>query len=138
MGCHFLLQGIFPAQGSNPGLLHCRQTLYGLSHQGSPLAGEGNGGTDWESSIVICTLGICAQWCPTLCGLMDCCFPGSSVHGISQERLLEQLPCPTPGDLPDPGIQHMSLLSPTSAGRFFTTELPEKPIQRVQEVGKGK
>ena len=25
--CHFLLQGIFPTQGSNPGLLHCRQML---------------------------------------------------------------------------------------------------------------
>ena len=35
MGCHFLLQGIFPTQGSNQGLLHCRQTLYPLSHQGS-------------------------------------------------------------------------------------------------------
>ena len=32
--CHFLLQGIFPTQGSNPGLRHCRQTLYCLSHQG--------------------------------------------------------------------------------------------------------
>ena len=30
-----ILQGIFPTQGSNPGLLHCRQILYGLSHQGS-------------------------------------------------------------------------------------------------------
>ena len=28
MGCHFFLQGIFPSQGSNPGLLHCRQILY--------------------------------------------------------------------------------------------------------------
>ena len=27
VGCHSLLQGIFPAQGSNPGLLHCRQIL---------------------------------------------------------------------------------------------------------------
>ena len=27
VGCHFLLQGIFPTQGSNPGLPHCRQTL---------------------------------------------------------------------------------------------------------------
>ena len=36
MGCHFLLQGIFPTQGSKPGLPHCRQTLYSLSHQGSP------------------------------------------------------------------------------------------------------
>ena len=32
----FLLQGIFPTQGSNPGLLRCRQTLCRLSHQGSP------------------------------------------------------------------------------------------------------
>ena len=31
-----LLQGIFPNQGSNPGLLHCRQILYQLSHKGSP------------------------------------------------------------------------------------------------------
>ena len=30
--CHFLLQGIFPTQGSNLGLLHCRQILYWLSH----------------------------------------------------------------------------------------------------------
>ena len=35
VGCHFLLQGIFPTQGSNLGLPHCRQTLYHLSHQGS-------------------------------------------------------------------------------------------------------
>ena len=35
-GCHSLLPGIFLTQGSNPGLLHCRQTLSPLSHQGSP------------------------------------------------------------------------------------------------------
>ena len=34
--CHFLLQGIFPTQGLNPGLLHGRLILYHLSHQGSP------------------------------------------------------------------------------------------------------
>ena len=34
VGGHALLQGIFPTQGSNPGLLHCRQILYHLSHQG--------------------------------------------------------------------------------------------------------
>ena len=32
---HSLLHGIFPTQGLNPGLLHCRQILYHLSHQGS-------------------------------------------------------------------------------------------------------
>ena len=35
VGCHFLLYGIFPTQGLNPGLLHCRQILYCLSQQGS-------------------------------------------------------------------------------------------------------
>ena len=36
MGCHFLLQGICPTQGSNLGLLHCKQILYHLSLQGNP------------------------------------------------------------------------------------------------------
>ena len=36
VGCHALLQGIFPTQGLNLGLLHCRWFLYHLSHQGSP------------------------------------------------------------------------------------------------------
>ena len=36
VGSLSLLKGIFPTQGSNPGLPHCRQILYHLSHQGSP------------------------------------------------------------------------------------------------------
>ena len=36
VGCHVFLQRIFPTQGLNPGLLHCRRILYCLSHQGSP------------------------------------------------------------------------------------------------------
>ena len=36
VGCQALLQGIFPTQGSNPGLLHCRWILYQLSHKGGP------------------------------------------------------------------------------------------------------
>ena len=36
VGSLSLFQGIFPTQGSNPGLLHCRQILYQLSHEGSP------------------------------------------------------------------------------------------------------
>ena len=35
VGCYALLQGIFPTQGSNPGILHYRQILYHLSHRGS-------------------------------------------------------------------------------------------------------
>ena len=36
VGCHFLLQGIFPPKGSDPGLLHCRRILYCLRNQGRP------------------------------------------------------------------------------------------------------
>ena len=36
VGSHSLLQGIFPSQGSNPGLPHSRRILYQLSHKGSP------------------------------------------------------------------------------------------------------
>ena len=36
VGSLSLLQGIFPTQGSNPGLPHCRRILYQLSHKGSP------------------------------------------------------------------------------------------------------
>ena len=54
---------------------------------------------------------------------MDSSPPGSSVHGILQARTLEWvgLPCPPPGDLPDPEIEHTSLKSPALADGFFTT-----------------
>ena len=68
-----------------------------------------------------------AQSCPTLWNPMDCSPLGSSVHGILQARILE-LPCPSPGDLPDPGIKPTSHVAPALAGRFFTTELPGKPV----------
>ena len=42
VGCCFLLQGIFPTQGLNPGLSHCRQILYHLSYQGSPFSAKEN------------------------------------------------------------------------------------------------
>ena len=56
-----------------------------------------------------------------LCHPLDCSLPGSSVHGISQERVLDWLPFPPPGDLPDPGTKPTSLPSPALAGWFFTT-----------------
>ena len=40
VGSLSLLQGIFPTQGLNSGLLHCRQILYQLSHKGSPRTPE--------------------------------------------------------------------------------------------------
>ena len=40
VGCHFLLQGIFLTQGSNPGIPHCRWILYSLIHLGSPIRSD--------------------------------------------------------------------------------------------------
>ena len=57
---------------------------------------------------------------------------GSSVQGISQARILEWVAVSSSGDLPDPG---MDSVSPVLAGRFFTTEPPEKP-QPLLEIFK--
>ena len=75
VGSRSLVQGMFPTQGSNPSLPHCRWILYQLSHQGSP-------DTEWMWSEV-------TQSCPTLCDPLDCSPPGSSLHGILQTRILE-------------------------------------------------
>ena len=61
------------------------------------------------------------QLCLMLCDPRDWGPPGSSVHGILQERILDELPFPPLQDLPDPGIEPKSLLSPALAGGFFTT-----------------
>ena len=57
---------------------------------------------------------------------MDCSLPGSSLHGILQARILERLPFPSPGDLPDPGIEPGS---PELQAEALTSEPPGKPIQ---------
>ena len=63
---------------------------------------------------------------------MDFNPPGSSVHGISQARVLEWVAISVPGDLPDPGLELMSPASPAMAGRFFTTAPPGKPLYALR------
>ena len=79
--CHFLLQGIFPTQESNQGLPQCRQTLYHLSHQGSP-------------------------------------------------KRLEWVAVPSPGDLPDPGIESWS-------PALQADSLPAEPRGKSKHTGEG-
>ena len=57
------------------------------------------------------------QSCPTLCKPVDC--SPSSVHGFSRQESQSGLPCPPPGDLPYPGIEPLSLMSPALAGKFL-------------------
>ena len=85
-----LFQGIFPTQGSNPGLPHCRQVLYQLSHQGNPqyltkfgLWGGGQNRRPWPWNILTVfslQFSSVTQLCPTLCDPMDCSMPGLPVH----------------------------------------------------------
>ena len=75
--------------------------------------------------IFVCSL---TQWCPTLCDPLDCCLPGSSVPGIFQARILDGLPFPTPGGLPDLGIEPTSPMSPELQG----DSLPTKPLWQPQ------
>ena len=63
-----------------------------------------------------------------LCDSMDCSPPGFSIHGILQARIVEWVAMRCSGDLPDPGIEPVSPMSPASAGRFFSTRPPGKPI----------
>ena len=60
---------------------------------------------------------------------MDCSLPDSSVHGISQERILEWVAMFFSMGFSDPGIKPAS---PASADRFFTAEPPGKPRLTVQ------
>ena len=109
VGCHTLLQGIFPTQGSNPCLLcllHCRWILYPPSHLGITVI----------SLFVSCCCSD-TQLCPTLC------------HPVEQARL----PCPSlspwvcSNSCPlsqwcyPPTSTSMPLKSPALAGRFFIT-----------------
>jgi len=62
---------------------------------------------------------------------VDCSSPGSSVHGISQARILEWIAVP-PGDLSDPGIEPEFLKSPVLTDWFFTTSTTWEALKPAQ------
>ena len=69
----------------------------------------------------------CLHACSVTSVLSDSVTLGSSVHGILQEEYCIELPCPSPGDLPDPGIEPTSPTSPALQVDSLPTELPGKP-----------
>ena len=66
-----------------------------------------------------------AQSCSTLCNQMDYSLPGSSMHIILQARILEWVAIPSPGDLPNPGIEPQSLALQADS---IPCEPPEKLV----------
>ena len=61
----------------------------------------------------------------------DCSLSGSSIHGILQARILEWVPFPSPGDLPNPGIEPGS---PALEADALTSEPPGKPHQYIDGI----
>ena len=97
-------------------------------NQGRERWESGNMGSNQEVSEWI-SQGACArslQLYPLLCYPLDCSLPGSSVHGILPAKILEWVPIPSPGDLPDPGIKPRSLMSPALVGGSLPLVPPGK------------
>ena len=69
-----------------------------------------------------------AQPCLILYDPTDCSHQAPLSMEFSRPDYWSGLPLPTPGDLPDSGIEPMSPAAPALAGRFFTTEPPGKPL----------
>ena len=120
MGCHALLQGIFPTQGSNPGLPHCRQILYRLSHQGSPML-----------------LVKVKESCLTLCDHVE-----YTVHGTLQARLLEWVAKPSSRGSSQPrGRTQVSRIAAEPLGNalcsliiYISTSAPTFPPQKTPVI----
>ena len=78
---------------------------------------------------------LATQSCPTLCDPMDWGLPGFFVRGDSSgQEYWSGLPCPSPGDLPDPGIVPGS---PALQADSLPAELPGKPMQSMGKYNVG-
>ena len=72
------------------------------------------------------------QSCPTLCNLQPARLlcPWDS----PRQEYWSGLPCPPPGDLPNPGIKPVSLTPPVLLGRFFTTSATWEAVIRTSNI----
>ena len=73
------------------------------------------------SNYWVCPCMLSFQSCPTLLRHWAVARQTSLSMGVSRQEYWSGFPCPPPGDLPDPGLEPMSLMSHVLAGRFFTT-----------------
>ena len=85
-----------------------------------------------HNSYVYLKVSVCM--CVLSCSVMsDSATPWTEAHqaplsmGFSRQEYRSGLPCPPPGDLPDPGVEPTSPASPALAGGFFCVVLPGKP-----------
>ena len=133
MSCHFHLQGIFPTQGSNLGLLNFRKILFSLSHQGRHLLSRivvisGYGVTILKLIFVSRRVQKMSAYMCVLSGVQLFVTPWTVAHQaplsmeFSRQGYWSELPRPSPGDLPHLGIEPAPPASPVFTSRFFTIE----------------
>ena len=114
VGSLFTLQGFFPTQGLYPGLLHCSQILYQLSHKGSLLLKlDSKLKHNFQTVVCVC-------WSLSCVGLCDLMGQAPLSTGFSRQEYSSGLSCPSPGDLPNPGTEAGSSASQANS-------LPTKP-----------
>ena len=122
VGCHFLLQCMKVKSESE--VTQLCPTLH--SSMDCSLPGSSVHGTFPGKSTGVgchCLLQLVCQSCPTLWDPMGCGLPGSCM-GFSRKEYWSELPFPSSGDLPDPGIKPRS---PISEADSFLSEPPGKP-----------
>ena len=126
LGCCFLLLGIFLTQGSYPGLWHCRQTLYHLNHQGSPIKfclrhhGLCSPWSSPSQNTGVCSLSLLQEIFPTQGlnpGLPHCRWILDQLSHNWSPRILERVAYPFSSGSSWP--RNWSGVS-CIAGRFFT------------------
>ena len=71
------------------------------------------------------------QSCASVCDPRTTFRQAPLSMGFSRKEYWSVLPCPPPGDLPDPGIEPVPLKSSAFGGGFFTTSVPEKPTHSL-------
>ena len=76
--------------------------------------------------VYVCVC-VCTQSCPALAAPWTVAHQSPLSMGFSRQEYWSGLPFSSPGDHPDPGMEHPSLTSPALAGGFFIIVLPGKP-----------
>ena len=122
-GLPFPSPGDHPNPGTEPSLLHSRQTLYCLSHQGS---------RKWSLMMYKLARSLCLSAqslrpCPTFATLWTVVCQSPLSCGLSRQEYWSGLPFPPPWYLPHPGTEAMSSVTPVLQVESFTTESPGKP-----------
>ena len=83
---------------------------------------------EWDAELSLESESEVAQSCPTLCDPVDCSLQAPPSMGFSRQEYWSGLPFPSPGDLPDPGIEPRS---PALQPDALTSEPPGKPLYDI-------